>query len=272
MSNFKRGDHLRVQRVGYWHHGIHAGDNQVIHFSGEMKDKIHAEVRYDRIDAFADGDPVELVEYAVCNSPEETMDAAEKFLHEQDYNLFSNNCEHFCSYCKTYKKRSTQIENGVYRVVTSTAGGLGSAAAIGVLSAAGTTAGVSTVAGVTSGLAAAAGSLAAGVVATAAFPAAATALAANLLIDTKDPTLPTGEVKARNAAKVGASIGAVGGTVGAVAAVSLAGSAAGIGTVAGVTSGLAAVGGSLVGGVLVTAAAPVAVASVVGWLCYKLVR
>lgn len=272
MSKYRRGDHLRVKRFGYWHHGLYAGNNQVIHFSGEKKDKFHAEVRYDSFEAFAAGDHVEKVEYSDCNSSGETLRIAGSFLHERSYDLFSNNCEHFCSYCKTFRKRSTQIENGTSGIGIGAAGGLGGAATVGVLSAAGSTAGISTVAGVTSGLAATAGGLAAGVVATAALPATVTAVAANLLIDTEDPSLPEREREARKAAKVGATIGAIGGSIGAVAAVSAAGTTAGIGTVAGVTSGLAAVGGSLASGVLVTAAAPVAVAAAVGWLFYKLIR
>ncbi len=30
-----RGDHIRVYRTLYWHHGIDAGDGTVIHLSGE---------------------------------------------------------------------------------------------------------------------------------------------------------------------------------------------------------------------------------------------
>lgn len=272
MTTYRVGAHLRASRFGYWHHGIYAGNYRVIHFAGEKTNKLDAQVRCDSIDVFANGDRVEEVDYSHCNSPEKTIQIAESFLYQKNYDLFDNNCEHFCSYCKTNQKRSTQIENVDNGFKTGVAGGIGGAVTIGAIAAAGTAAGVKTVAGVTSGLAAAAGSLATGIALTAAIPGGVTAIAANALIDSNDPSLPKREREAREAAKVGATVGAVGGTVAAVAAVSAAGTTAGIGTVAGVTSGLAAVGGSLTGGLIVTAAAPVAAAATLGWLVYKFTR
>ena len=159
MKNWKRGDHLRVDRVFYWHHGIFTGEGRVIHFSGEPAEKEDAQIRYDSYEKFAQRGKVEPVEYSRCNSPDETIRIAEGFLHKKDYGLFSNNCEHFCSYCKTHKRRSAQVEN-TRACVTAAGGGAGAAAAVGAVSLAGTTAGASTVAGVTSGLAAIGASLA----------------------------------------------------------------------------------------------------------------
>ena len=72
---------------------------------------------------------------------------------------------------------------------------------------------------------------------------------------------------------VGAVVGAAAGTGGVIGTVSAAGSVAGL-SAAGMTSGLAAIGGTVGGGMLsaiaVTAAAPVAVAGVVGYGAYRL--
>jgi len=272
MKNWKRGDHLRVNRIFYWHHGIYAGEGRVIHFSGEPAEKAHAQIRYDSYEKFAQRGKVEPVEYSRCNSPDETIRIAEGFLHKKDYGLFSNNCEHFCSYCKTRKKRSPQVENTKSGVGTGAAGAAAATAVVGAASAAGTAAGISTVAGVTSGLAAIGGSLVGGMLAVAAAPAVLTTGAACLFIDSSDKNLPRKEAEARLAAKIGTGVGSAAGTAGVLAAVSAMGSTAGIGTVAGVTSGLAAVGGSLAGGVLVATAAPVAVAGLLGYALYKLFR
>ena len=272
MKNWKRGDHLRVDRVFYWHHGIFTGEGRVIHFSGEPAEKEDAQIRYDSYEKFAQRGKVEPVEYSRCNSPDETIRIAEGFLHKKDYGLFSNNCEHFCSYCKTHKRRSAQVENTRACVATAAGGGAGAAAAVGAVSLAGTTAGASTVAGVTSGLAAIGASLAGGVIAVAAAPAVVTTAIACLALDSSDEHLPERERQARLAAKLGTGLGGAAGTAATVAAVSMMGTTAGIGTVAGVTSGLAAVGGTLAGGVAVAAAAPLVVAGLIGYAVYKFFR
>jgi len=76
-------------------------------------------------------------------------------------------------------------------------------------------------------------------------------------------------------AVVGAGVGAVAGASGAVAAVAASGSVAGLGA-AGITSGLATVGGVVGGGMLsglvITAAAPVVAAAALGYGGYKLTQ
>lgn len=75
-------------------------------------------------------------------------------------------------------------------------------------------------------------------------------------------------------AVVGGGVGAVAGVGGAVAVVSAAGTA-GL-SAAGITSGLAAiggvVGGGMAAGIVITAAAPVAVAAVLGYGGYRLAK
>ena len=75
---------------------------------------------------------------------------------------------------------------------------------------------------------------------------------------------------AKAAGVVGAVAGAAVGTAGAIGTISAAGSVAGL-SAAGMTSGLAAIGGgTMLGGIAVTAAAPVAVAGAVGYSAYRL--
>ena len=44
-------------------------------------------------------------------SPEETVRRAESRLGERNYNIATNNCEHFAIWCKTGVSESTQVEN-----------------------------------------------------------------------------------------------------------------------------------------------------------------
>jgi len=217
---------------------------------------------------------VEAVTYDTCSSPAETLARARSLLGHRAYNLFGNNCEHFCSYCRTGAPRSTQVEavraGGAGTVTAASVG----AATEGGVAVAGTS-GLGTVAEVTSGLAAVGGSLVAGTVLLAAVPpTAVAAMTAAALRDS--PDLPVEERHGRTAARVGARVGAAAGTAASVTAVAVTGSTVGITSVAGVTSGLAAVGsvvgGGMAAGVLVTAFASAVAAGVFVWACYKLFR
>lgn len=41
---FQPGDHLRVWRGVYYHHGIYVGDKHVVQFGGSIFDKLHARI------------------------------------------------------------------------------------------------------------------------------------------------------------------------------------------------------------------------------------
>lgn len=62
----------------------------------------------------------------------------------------------------------------------------------------------------------------------------------------------------KDKAKVADAVGGIGGVVGSIGAVSAVGSVAGL-SAAGVTSGLATIGGGMVVGLAITAAAPLAI-------------
>ena len=49
-------------------------------------------------------------------SPEETVARAESRLGERDYNIATNNCEHFAIWCKTGVSESTQVENFLKKI------------------------------------------------------------------------------------------------------------------------------------------------------------
>jgi Lecithin retinol acyltransferase len=135
-----KGDHLLVKRkkwlFSYFHHGIDAGGDTVIHLTGPRKKD--AKVIESSMAEFLKGGTKEVWEYmtfistlrnsrcdtqsnlgrppwmlsllnderiteieARIDDPERAVVEARKHLGRRGYNLFSDNCEHFAVYCKT---------------------------------------------------------------------------------------------------------------------------------------------------------------------------
>ncbi len=112
------GDHIRVKRVlgAYYHHGIDMGDGTVVHFEGEPLQQKDVRVTRVGLEKFLMGGAPEVVKYASdapVYSPEDTLARANKMVGSKGYRLFSNNCEHFATYCKTGKPYSVQIRRFV---------------------------------------------------------------------------------------------------------------------------------------------------------------
>lgn len=110
-SKFKLGDHLIVSRGLYTHHGIYAGSNRVIHYSGFSEGFTSGPVIYDTIEIFARGSEISIRDYSSTRfEGQEIVDRATRRLGENEYDLHSNNCEDFCSWAITGKARSEQVE------------------------------------------------------------------------------------------------------------------------------------------------------------------
>ena len=105
------GSHLVVPRIGYSHHGIYVGEGDVIHYSGEPTRKRHASVRIDRLEVFAAGRPIRVLDYSHCDSPARVVARARSRLGEREYDLIQRNCEHFATWCKVGTEHSRQIRN-----------------------------------------------------------------------------------------------------------------------------------------------------------------
>jgi hypothetical protein len=67
------GDHIRVSRGTYYHHGIYVGDLQVVHFTGAARRLQDATIRLDTLHAFAAGGSVQVVKYARCYNAESVV-------------------------------------------------------------------------------------------------------------------------------------------------------------------------------------------------------
>lgn len=115
----KCGDHIRVNRGIYYHHGIYVARNEVIHFTGTDDDSVmdwdKAAVIKTDLNYFLKAGQVEVKEY----NDEEIGDLypvdgivqyARACLGDEGYNLVFNNCEHFANACTLGRYRSRQVE------------------------------------------------------------------------------------------------------------------------------------------------------------------
>jgi hypothetical protein len=115
----KRGDHIRVSRMIYYHHGVYISDDEVIHFTGQDSDNVlewsQNEVIRTGLDSFLRGGGLEVKEYSEDELDdlypvEHIVHYARGCLGDRGYNLIINNCEHFANMCTCGRYRSKQVE------------------------------------------------------------------------------------------------------------------------------------------------------------------
>jgi hypothetical protein len=92
----------------YKHYGIDCGDGTVIHYR-----KPSEIIEQTSLATFSRGNPVYVAEYSEGFGyiPDVVVERAKSRLGENNYNLLSNNCEHFASWCKTGISDSKQLRN-----------------------------------------------------------------------------------------------------------------------------------------------------------------
>lgn len=266
-----KGDHIKVDRFLYWHHGIDNGNGTVVHFTGEPGNKSDAEIKITIIEEFLNGGVPVIVNYSIARPPDDVIQTALSYVGQKGYNLIFNNCEHFARFCKTGDFKSEQVTNAVATTGGSAAATTGVYMGIASVATAGSVAGLSG-SGIMSGLAAIGpGGAIGGVITLAATPAVFSNLAVNKILQ-DDDKLESDERTARTAGRTSAKIGTVAGAIGSVSAISASGSVVGL-SAAGITSGLAAIGGgSMLTGAAITIAAPAVVTYFAGVGVYKLFK
>lgn len=105
------GAHLTTPRWGYTHHGIHVGNGRVVHYAGLSRTLIRGPVEIVSLARFAGGRELFMQCGAEARfSPDEIVRRACSRLGEDRYRLASNNCEHFCEWCRAGESRSEQVE------------------------------------------------------------------------------------------------------------------------------------------------------------------
>lgn len=272
-----RGDHIYVKRRGYTHHGVEVDDGEVIHFTGTPGNKLGATIRRTTLAEFTGPKgKLRYRRYGHQLPADMAVERAESKLGESGYSLFSNNCEHFATWCVYDRAKSAQVNGAKATGALATTTAAGAAAGIGVVAGVGTTAGLSGP-GIMSGLATVGGAVGSGavggLVALGAAPAAASVVVMNVALQ-DDPNLAESERVARRAGRYSSVAGAAGGSVAGIGAVSAAGVAGLSG--AGITSGLAAVGaavgGGMVAGSAIVIAAPAVAAAGLGYGVYRAAR
>lgn len=112
LSTLRPADHLYVWRPGYTHHGLYLGNGQVIHYADFV-------VKVNRLDEFRKRnflDPTAVLDpslplcqvrrFSDIESPkyysdDEIIHRAFSRLGETEYDLITNNCEHFVRWCRS---------------------------------------------------------------------------------------------------------------------------------------------------------------------------
>jgi hypothetical protein len=276
-AKMARGDHIWVTRpLMYTHHGIDCGDGTVIHFTGEPGRKSDATVARTTMAEFGLDAIVHQRAYSRQDHPDVVIARAESKIASGEYNLVTNNCEHFATWCCTGKTASQQVRvatsltsSGAAAVtsVGTTAGVVGAVGAVAGLSGSGIMSGLASAGGVIGG-GAATGPMAIGIA-----PALVSVGAVQIALR-HDDTLPAEENDARRDGRIASAAGAAVASAGGFAAIAGAGVA---GTsAAGIASGLAAigatVGGGMMAGTVIVAAAPALVAGAAGFGVYAFSR
>src|SRR5277367_1858343 len=104
------GAHLVTPRVFYTHHGIYVGDGRVIHYSGLVNGIRRGQVEEVLLEDFSEGHGVRVRGAPRYFGRNEVVARARSRLGERSYRVFSNNCEHFCTWALGQDSHSEQIE------------------------------------------------------------------------------------------------------------------------------------------------------------------
>jgi hypothetical protein len=263
------GDHIYVDRGWITHHGVEMQDGWAIHFASADGTKSEAAICWVRTEDFASRGKIEFRSYGKRFSDKDAATRAESMLGQSGYDLFANNCEHFATWCVAGEHSSAQVEAAAASLSVVGVGAVVPSLGIGVVSSLGGAAAMSGP-NLMSGLATVGGSVVGGL--TLLSVAAGVLSAGQMCIALRDkPMLPDEERKARRVGRYGAIGGAaigVGTSIHAVGALGVAGYSG-----AGLTSGLAAlggvIGGGMVQGVLTSMLIPVVFAAGIGYLLYR---
>lgn len=91
---FEKGDHIFVQRAAYQHHGIYDGCGYVYEYNDFIVQ--HASLR----DFIGDATSINRNNERAQYSKDEIICRAQSRLGESEYNVVTNNCEHFAIWCR----------------------------------------------------------------------------------------------------------------------------------------------------------------------------
>lgn len=106
------GAHLTTPRLGYRHHGLYAGQGRVLHYRGMHRWlwPRRGPVEEISLAQFEHGRGFEVVSRAARFDGSAALERARSRLGEDRWRLWSNNCEHFVTWCLDGTPRSAQID------------------------------------------------------------------------------------------------------------------------------------------------------------------
>lgn len=267
------GDHIFIARsLGYTHHGVDIGNGSVIHRSTCDGTKRGASVRETSIDEFLDGGELRIRRYGTRLSPDLAVARAQSMLGRQGYDLVFDNCEHFATWCVAGAHASAQVEDTLSGIRLAGVGVGGPSAGLNLVKTVGRGPTLSAP-NLMSGLAAIGGTVVGGLVLTAGSVGAATTYGICRLMPDNE-LLPDDERTARRIGRYTAAGSAIAGTAASVHLVGAMG-VAGY-TATGLSSGFAAlgatVGGGMAAGIVTAIALPSLLAIGLGLLLYAAAR
>jgi hypothetical protein len=105
------GMHLTTPRVGFRHHGLYAGDGKVLHYAGLHRYCWRRPVEEVSLAQFTRNRGYLVVaDNAALFAGAAAVERARSRLGEDRYRLWTNNCEHFVTWCLDGTPRSAQVE------------------------------------------------------------------------------------------------------------------------------------------------------------------
>jgi hypothetical protein len=102
--------HLVSPRALYTHHGIYVGSGRVIHYSGFSRGVRRGPVEETSLEQFAQGHAIHIRRDTRLYFHGEIIARARSRLGENCYRLWTNNCEHFCTWVLRGERSSRQVD------------------------------------------------------------------------------------------------------------------------------------------------------------------
>lgn len=113
------GAHLIVKNFGYSHHGIYAGKGRVIHYSGLAHFFKKRPIEVTSLEKFSHGKKISIRQYEHAKfKGRQVVRRMRTRMHENNYHLIINNCEHLCSWAITGVESSPQVVKMMNRLTT----------------------------------------------------------------------------------------------------------------------------------------------------------
>nr|WP_088823355.1 lecithin retinol acyltransferase family protein [Acinetobacter apis] len=118
-STIPVGAHLSVKNFGYTHHGIYVGKGKVIHYSGFAHLFKKRPIEITSLKKFSHHKKVHIHHYDQPKFKGRTVVRRMRSrMHENNYHLITNNCEHLCHWAITGVENSPQVIKMMQRLTT----------------------------------------------------------------------------------------------------------------------------------------------------------